>query len=67
MSHRLAFASARIWRRLRPAMPIATGSQWESWFPTISDGPEVGRSSAPSTSIRPHQRTSGAQAAMAKR
>ena len=33
--HSEDFDSARIWRRLIAAMPITTGSQYESWLPTI--------------------------------
>ena len=67
MSQRLALASARICRRGRPAIPIATGSQWLSWLPMSRTGPDWGRCSSPATSRRPQVRTSGEQAAMAKR
>ncbi len=64
--HSSDFARARIWRRLTPAMPMITGSIWESWFPMMRSGPERGIASVPLTFIRPHQ-ASGRQIAIASR
>ncbi len=51
------FARARIWRRLRAAIPTMIGSQWESWLPRISSGPLSGIASRPSTCSRPQAAT----------
>ena len=66
LSQRLDFASARIWRRRIAAMPITTGSLWESWLPISRVGPLRGKNSSPSTFIRPHH-ASGRQTAIAAR
>ncbi len=53
-SHSVDFASALIWRRRIAATPTITGSQWLSWLPTTSSGPDSGKTSSPSTCSRPH-------------
>ena len=50
-------ARARIWRRLRAAIPTMIGSQWLSWLPRISSGPLSGTASSPSTFSPPQAAT----------